>query len=141
MSERESGGGPGAGAAGRENRPARIGRLGEDIAAGYVTDAGWSVLERNWRCRYGELDIVAVDGAALVVVEVKTRTGRMYPDPAEAVTPDKLAKMRRATAIWLAGQDSWFATVRFDVIAIRLDPIEPADTARAGLRHHVGVFA
>ncbi|GAB05696.1 hypothetical protein GOAMR_42_00130 [Gordonia amarae NBRC 15530] len=133
MSEQGSGG-P------RENRRATIGRLGEDIATDYVTDAGWTVLERNWRCRYGELDIIAVDGTVLVVVEVKTRASRMYGDPAEAVTPDKLARMRRATQVWLAGQDTWFSTIRFDVIAIQLDPTAPDDATRAGLRHHTGVF-
>ena len=124
----------------RENRRATIGRLGEDIAADYVTDAGWTVLDRNWRCRYGELDIIAVAGTVLVVVEVKTRASRMYGDPAEAVTPDKLARMRRATQVWLAGQDTWFSTIRFDVIAIQLDPTAPDDATRAGLRHHTGVF-
>lgn len=140
MSEQESSGPQDAGTPGRDNRRAAIGRLGEDIAADYVTSTGWTVLERNWRCRYGELDIIAVDGSVLVVVEVKTRASRMYTDPAEAVTPDKLAKMRRATRVWLAQQEAWFPTIRFDVIAIQLDPVDPTDLTRAGLRHHAGVF-
>lgn len=96
-----------------------VGRYGERVAATYLTDAGWEVLDRNWRCASGELDIVALDGAELVVVEVKTRTGDGFGHPAEAVTAAKLARLRRLAALWLGAHDLHPAGVRVDVIAVR----------------------
>jgi putative endonuclease len=64
------------------------------------------------------LDLVAVDGDELAVVEVKTRRSRTFGDPQEAVTADKLARLRRLAATWLAAQDRRFAGVRIDVIAV-----------------------
>lgn len=71
---------PDQGVAGRSRR--EIGQLGEDLAVRFLEDAGWTVVARNWRCRYGELDVIAVDGVALVVVEVKARTGALFSDVA-----------------------------------------------------------
>ncbi|MEC4840811.1 YraN family protein [Mycobacteroides chelonae] len=88
---------------------AQIGSRGEDLAADYLSKDGFTVLDRNWRCRYGELDIIAADGEVLVFVEVKTRTGRAFGTPAEAVTHTKLRRLRRH---WLgyrcrAGRCQW----------------------------------
>jgi putative endonuclease len=78
-------------------------------------------VERNWRCRYGELDVIAADGANTVVfVEVKTRTGDAFGGIAEAVTPAKVRRIRRLAGIWLAGQDTRWAQVRIDVIGVRV---------------------
>jgi len=96
-----------------------VGRYGEDVAASYLVRSGWQILDRNWRSRAGELDIVALQGTELVVVEVKTRTGDGYGHPAEAVTPVKLARLRRLAAQWLAEHDQRPASVRVDVIAVR----------------------
>ena len=63
-----------------------LGRRGEDEAVRYLEQRGLVVLSRNWRCRDGELDVVAVDGDRLVVCEVKTRSGTRFGEPAEAVT-------------------------------------------------------
>ncbi|MEO9327738.1 YraN family protein [Gordonia aurantiaca] len=122
------------------NRRAHVGRLGEDAAAEYVGSLGWVVLERNWRNRYGELDLIAADGPVLVVVEVKTRAGRTYDDPVMAVTPEKLVRMRRLTRMWLAEQEPKWAQVRFDVISVRLDGFAPDGPARMRIRHHRGVY-
>ena len=73
-----------------------LGRYGEDVAARHLAEAGLVVLERNWRCREGEIDIVARDGDVLVVCEVKTRRDTAYGSPLEAVTPRKAARLRRA---------------------------------------------
>ena len=90
------------------------------------------MLERNWRCRYGELDIIAVDGSVLVVVEVKTRASRMYTDPAEAVTRTNWPRCGVPRGCgWRSGRRG-FQTIRFDVIAIQLDPVDPTDLTRAG---------
>jgi putative endonuclease len=86
------------------------------------------VLARNWRCREGEIDIVARDGDVLVVCEVKTRRDVAFGTPLEAVTPAKAARLRRLTARWLAatrearaaGGAGGFADIRFDVVAVLL---------------------
>ncbi|MCM2411409.1 YraN family protein [Streptomyces sp. RKAG290] len=71
------------------------------MAARLLTDAGMSVLERNWRCRAGEIDIVALDGDALVICEVKTRRAGAFEHPMAAVTPAKADRLRRLAEIWL----------------------------------------
>lgn len=95
-----------------------LGRHGEDLAAKFLQDAGIEVLERNWRCRLGEIDIVALDGDCLVVCEVKTRRSLSAGGPLEAVTPVKVARLRRLTATWLADQDRSFDEIRIDVIGV-----------------------
>jgi putative endonuclease len=103
-----------------------VGRFGEDTAAGHLTAAGLTILERNWRVPQvrgsdvrGELDIVAREGDALVVVEVKTRSGTGYGTPAEAVTADKARRIRRLTAAYLAAHPGGgHQTVRFDVVSV-----------------------
>lgn len=97
-----------------------VGRYGEDVAEAHVRGRGWQVLERNWRCRDGELDLVALDGDELVAVEVKTRRSTTYGHQAEAVTAVKLARVRRLTALWLTAHDVHPRSVRVDVIAVLL---------------------
>lgn len=84
------------------NARGALGRYGEDLAARLLTDAGMSVLERNWRCRVGEIDIVARDGDALVICEVKTRRAGAFEHPMAAVTPAKADRLRRLAELWLA---------------------------------------
>lgn len=71
-----------------------LGRYGEDVAVRHLHDQGLVILERNWRCRAGEIDIVARHGDVLVFCEVKTRRSDRFGSPVEAVTPRKLARMR-----------------------------------------------
>lgn len=80
-----------------------LGRYGEELAARYLTEAGMTILERNWRCgRTGEIDIVARDGDAVVVCEVKTRSaGAAFEHPMAAVTPAKAARLRSLAECWL----------------------------------------
>lgn len=107
-------------------RSARLGRDGEDVAAAYLRRSGWRVLARNWRpadrAVRGELDLVAVDGTELVVCEVKTRGGVGAGPPAAAVTPRKVAQLRRLAAAWLAEHPGHWRTVRFDVIGLVWPP-------------------
>lgn len=123
------------------------GSLGERIAAHYLVDSGWRVLERNWRPGAGlrgELDLVALDpttGApapALVCVEVKTRASRPTAPPAAppaaAVTAAKLARLRALTCAWAASHEVVHCGLRIDVVSIVLRPGLPAV-----LRHHRGV--
>ncbi|NDK92000.1 YraN family protein [Gordonia desulfuricans] len=116
-----------------------MGRLGEDLAAEFVTRLGWTIVERNWRNKFGELDLIAADGRRLVVVEVKTRASRVFADPVAAVTRDKLRRMRRLTGMWLAQQEMHWPQIRLDVISIQLDPAYPLDRERAQVRHHVNI--
>lgn len=83
------------------NARGALGRYGEDVAARLLADAGMSVLQRNWRCRTGEIDIVARDGDAVVVCEVKTRREGPFEHPMEAVTPAKADRLRRLAEVWL----------------------------------------
>ena len=101
---------------------AEIGTLGEDLAVDHLTSLGLAVLARNWRCRYGELDIIAADEATrtAVFVEVKTRTSDQFGGVQQAVTPDKVRRLRRLAGLWLAGQDGSWAAVRIDVIGVRI---------------------
>ncbi|NHC13549.1 YraN family protein [Motilibacter deserti] len=95
-----------------------LGRYGEDVAARFLTEAGLVVLERNWRCELGEVDIVARDGDALVVCEVKTRRSASFGTPQEAVTAAKQARLRRLAARWLAERGVHPPQVRIDVVAV-----------------------
>ncbi|MGA7051992.1 MAG: YraN family protein [Mycobacterium sp.] len=107
-----------------EKTPTRIqlGAMGEALAVDHLTKMGLRILNRNWRCRYGELDVIAVDEAnrTVVFVEVKTRTGDSYGGLAHAVTPGKVRRLRRLAGLWLAGQDQRWAAIRIDVIGVRI---------------------
>lgn len=78
-----------------------LGAYGEELACRYLGDSGLTILDRNWRCARGEIDIVARDAAALVVCEVKTRSTERFGAPFEAVTRQKLARLRRLAMLWL----------------------------------------
>jgi len=103
-----------------------LGALGERIAVAYLTDRGLRVLDRNWRCREGELDIVARDDQALVFCEVKTRRGVGYGHPVEAVTFVKQRRLKVLAQRWLAAHDEHARDVRFDVVGVLLRPGRPA---------------
>lgn len=79
---------------------------------------GYELLDRNWRCQAGEIDLVLRKGAAVVVCEVKSRSTLAYGAPAEAVGPAKRARLRRLAACWLATHDVHAPVVRFDVAAV-----------------------
>ena len=94
-----------------------LGRTGEQLAVEHLQSAGYTILERNWRCALGEIDIVAQLGRITVVVEVKTRSSTRYGHPLDAVTPVKLARLRRLSGAWCA-ENPGAETVRIDVIAV-----------------------
>ena len=102
-----------------------LGRRGEDLAVEYLTQRGLVVLSRNWRCRDGELDVVATDQERLVVCEVKTRSGTRYGEPAEAVDGRKAARISRVTQAWLAAHQVRWCEIRFDVLAVLAEPGRP----------------
>lgn len=106
--------------------PPRLGDHGERIAVAYLTDSGLRVLDRNWRCRDGELDIVARERDALVFCEVKTRRGLGYGSPVEAVTPAKQRRIRVLAQRWLAAHDEHAPEIRFDVVGVLVRRDRPA---------------
>src|SRR5438067_10589905 len=95
-----------------------LGRYGEDVAARHLVEQGIIVLERNWRCELGEIDIVGRDGDVLVVCEVKTRSGTGFGTPLEAITWTKAVRLRRLAARWLADLQGRPSHVRFDVVGV-----------------------
>lgn len=100
----------------------QLGAMGEALAVDYLTGMGLQILDRNWRCRYGELDVIASDPGTrtVVFVEVKTRTGEGYGGLPYAVTERKVRRLRRLAGLWLAGQDRRWATVRLDVVGVQI---------------------
>lgn len=112
-----------------------LGRRGEQLAADYLGGLGLQVLERNWRCPDGELDIIAAAGRDLVVVcEVKTRAGTRFGAGSEAVDWRKARRIRRLTSVWLSQRDRRHPVrLRFDVISVLCAPgAEPELTHLAG---------
>jgi putative endonuclease len=97
------------------------GGYGEAYAARYLTRIGMVVLDRNWRCELGELDLVLRDGRVLVFCEVKTRASAAFGSPLESVTPAKVARLRRLAARWVAEHQVRVSDVRLDVVGVQLD--------------------
>jgi putative endonuclease len=95
-----------------------LGRYGEDRAAVYLSDRGYQIIERNWRTQAGEIDLVAQYKEWLVFVEVKTRNGAGFGHPFEAITPSKVARMRRLAADWCLAKQVSGLRVRLDAIAV-----------------------
>lgn len=99
-----------------------VGAYGEGLAAQHLTEAGMVLLARNWRCRIGEIDIVARDGDVVVFCEVKTRRGAGYGPPAEAVVASKARRLRQLGAQWLKDHGVRPDEVRFDVVSVLPQP-------------------
>jgi len=104
-----------------------LGRRGEQLAASYLEGRGYEIVDRNWRCPQGEIDIVARHGSELVFVEVKTRSTVAFGHPLEAITAVKLARLRRLAAAWCEAHPGRHDAVRIDGIAVlapRGGPVE-----------------
>jgi putative endonuclease len=129
------------GAAARAARPGRgkknkeLGRRGEDIACIYLAENGSTVLERNWKCKAGEADIIAKDGADMVFIEVKTRSSLAAGLPEDAVTRSKRARYEGIAMHYLAANRHRSSPVRFDVISVML-----MGDSQAFVRHHRDAF-
>ncbi len=115
-------------------REKSLGRYGEDVAARYLQDAGFILIERNWRCRAGELDLIALDGDVLVVCEVKTRTSDAFGGPLAAVDARKLARIRLLAAQWLVEHPIGVDGLRIDVVGVWRRQRGPAQ-----VQHIIGV--
>ena len=120
-----------------------VGAYGERLAARYLIDSGMQILDRNWRCDQGEIDIVATDGTCLVIVEVKTRRTLAFGAPVEAVTPVKAARLRRLAGCWLAERRPLLGSLSEVVAEVRIDVIGVFRPSRgpAQIEHLVSVAA
>ena len=103
---------------------APLGGYGERVAAAHLAADGLILLARNWRCRYGELDLVASQPQpdVLVFCEVKTRRSTRYGPPAAAVSGAKTRRIRRLAVAWMAETGTGGAEVRFDVVSVAVAP-------------------
>jgi putative endonuclease len=97
-----------------------LGRRGEDLAARHLAAKGYEIIDRNWRCESGELDLVARDEDDLVFVEVRTRRGQALGSPEESITPAKQARLIDLAQAYVQTRD-WQGSWRLDVVAIEMD--------------------
>ena len=97
-----------------------LGRHGENLAARHLAARGYEILERNWRCGAGELDLVARDGACLAFVEVRTRRGQELGSPEESITAAKQARLINLAETYLQEYE-WPGPWRIDVVAVEMD--------------------
>jgi putative endonuclease len=95
-----------------------LGRVGEDAATVLYRRRGFQIVERNWRCAEGELDLVARRGSLLVFCEVKTRSSESFGLPAEAVGFHKRRRLRRLAGRWVSEHRTHASAVRFDVVSV-----------------------
>lgn len=95
-----------------------LGSYGEDVAARALVDRGMVLLDRNWRCEAGEIDLVLRDGTTLVICEVKTRSSTAFGDPLEAVGEVKAARLRRLAARWVRAHDVHPDDIRIDIVGV-----------------------
>lgn len=106
----------------------RLGAQGEDLAEQILAEAGMCVIDRNWRCRDGEIDLIAldeVDGVQVVVFcEVKYRSGTGFGTPLESITFEKMRRMRRAAACWLSDRRVKAKRIRLDAVGVLAVPGE-----------------
>jgi putative endonuclease len=102
-----------------------LGRKGEDLAASHLRDLGWEIIERNYRTRLGEIDLVCRDHDTIVFVEVKTRTPTDFARPDQSVTQRKQAKLRRLVEYYLVAHRLESSDIRFDVLGITLGGRRP----------------
>ena len=116
-------------------RNSSLGRFGEDRAAQWLEDHGFRVVERNWRCPRGEVDIIAWQSCTLVFIEVKTRSGISTGHPFEAITASKVARMRRLVPAWFDEHPEVSSrAIRIDAVAVHVDG------DRVGVDHIAGVL-
>lgn len=115
-----------------------LGRRGEDIAADYLMGLGYQVIDRNWRCRAGEIDLIArtehEGRSKIIFCEVKTRSGLGYGSPLEAITYEKARRLRQLAGHWLAETGDHADDIRIDAIGVLIRPGE-----RPSINHVPGI--
>ncbi len=94
------------------------GKAGEELAAAFLSEKGFKIVERNFRCASGEIDLICEDAGTIVFAEVKTRTGAVRGEPGEAIGPAKKKRLIRAGALYLSRHRAWNRPCRFDLVSI-----------------------
>lgn len=115
---------------------AKLGAQGEQAAERFLRRKGYRIVTRNYLCRSGEIDLVALDGSMIVFVEVKTRASRDHEDPESAVTPGKQQRVVRAAQMFLRQTRSIGRACRFDIVAITGLP-----GGKLEIEHFINAFA
>jgi putative endonuclease len=100
----------------------RLGALGERLAAAHLESKGYRIVDRNWRCPEGEVDLVAERDGCLVFVEVRTRRGDAHGSPEESVTAAKAARLLAVAAAYIQAHPDAPADCRIDLVAVELSP-------------------
>jgi putative endonuclease len=103
----------------------QVGKAGEEAAVRYLCQQGYRIVERNYRCRFGEIDLIARDGKTLTFIEVKTRRSQRFGPAAAAVTLEKQRHLIKASQLYLIQKRKAHELCRFDVVTIELGAQEP----------------
>ncbi len=111
----------------------QVGHAGETAACSYLRRRGYRITETNFRCPYGEIDLIAFQGGLLVFVEVRTRTGSSFGTPAESITGEKIKHLKKTAHYYMQSHYGRELACRFDLIAVLL---ERGSMALANLRHY-----
>lgn len=111
-----------------------LGLYGEKLAGNYLQSLGYEILERNWRCGLGEIDLIARDRTRYVFVEVKTRNGSGFGHPFEAITDAKLNRLRKLVSEWCRSRQLSGIDVRIDAVSVLVE------SGRVQLEHLKQVF-
>ncbi|OGF99849.1 hypothetical protein A2Y99_03065 [Candidatus Gottesmanbacteria bacterium RBG_13_37_7] len=111
-----------------------IGYIGEEQAASYLTGKGYQIIGRNFRTKFGEIDIIALKEKTLCFVEVKTRTSDFFGKPEEAVTPRKIGRMNKAAQYYIYKKEPIFKSVRYDLVSIDF-----SDSKKSILTHYKNI--
>lgn len=117
------------------NKRQRLGQGGEQYVAEYLEKKGYRIVDKNYRCKLGEIDIIARDGEELVFIEVKTRSGLSHGSPAAAVDLRKQRQISRTAQWYLAERTLFDSPARFDVISVLFD-----DTRQLTIEHISNAF-
>lgn len=117
-------------------RRQQVGKAGERAARSYLQRKGYRIAGANFRCPFGEIDLIALYGSLLVFVEVRTRTGVSFGTPAESITAEKLNRLKKTALFYLQSHYGEEVACRFDLIAVQLDR---ENMALTGLRHYEGI--
>lgn len=118
-------------------RRQRVGKAGEEAARSYLTGKGYRVIETNFRCPYGEMDLITFDGNVLVFVEVRTRTSDSFGIPAESITTEKLSRLKKTASFYMKTRYRQEVACRFDLIAIKM---ERGKMVLSSLRHYQNII-
>ncbi|MGO4948875.1 YraN family protein [Paenibacillus sp. DRB1-1] len=121
-------------AGGKDQRKAK-GAMGEEAAALFLENLGYRIIERNWRCRSGEIDLIAKQEHIIVFIEVRSRSSSKYGTPAESVTARKIAQVRQTAAVYLHMNGIGEAPIRFDMVSVQL-----TDEKAVVTDHLIGAF-